>query len=353
VTEELRDLERAVATGGGAAERLRLASALERSGRKDDALAVLVPAREDAEVRRAIGRFPAWTHPDGDAGASGAVDLEPIRERPRVKWTREVGFRPRDMAANAATVFVYAGSAIDAETGQEVWNAGSSLSWAFALVCDVLLGETPQTFEALDSWTGRKLHETPNPGGCFNFDEHGIVACAAKEDRVLSYAFDDPRSPPKLARDLVVDFDVSGRCMLAPDRIVFGWRSGAVIVERETLAVVARMSGRPLRIEDGALVVAGREGLVDFDLVTGRQLPARFHRMPTLRLDGPPSLVARARDVFVLTDREALSAEADGKELWRIPGAELPTWPIYHLALGSRRIYASGGNGVFCLEALT
>jgi hypothetical protein len=357
VSEELRELERAVAERGGAAERLRLASALERMGRRDDALAVLVPAREDADVRRAIGRFPAWTHPHADAGESGAADVEPIRVKPRIKWKAAAPNVGSSLVATAFAVLAAGTSpprrkVFDAETGDLLCEAASP---ALGLVGDLVLELGRMGLEAYDLWTGEpvwEVEELPRQP-VLAFDRCGVVAVTA-EDRVVTFETGDPRISPLKVRDDVVAFDVSGRmrrCLLAPDRIVFEWRSGAVILDRASFAVIARVPGRPLRIEDGALVVAGREGIVDFDLATGRQLETRLHRLTTLALDGPPSLVVRARDVFYETDRTKLFAQVGGTELWRMTAGELPSWPIHHLAAVSRRLVAAGRETVFCLES--
>ncbi len=69
--DALRKLEREVAAGPPSV-RIRLAAELERSGRTDDAVTVLLAASGDRAVRRALGRFrgPApndWSAPQGDA----------------------------------------------------------------------------------------------------------------------------------------------------------------------------------------------------------------------------------------------------------------------------------------------
>ena len=65
--EDVRALERA-GLSGGASDRLAWSSALLRLGRTDEALSALLPAREEAAVRSAMVKFPAWTHDQGDGG---------------------------------------------------------------------------------------------------------------------------------------------------------------------------------------------------------------------------------------------------------------------------------------------
>jgi hypothetical protein len=86
---ELRKLERELAATGAPETRVRLARELERLGRRDDAFDVLKPGIADAAVRAEIIRFPAWTHPDGDAGRSACVDVAPIRRQPELRIVRE------------------------------------------------------------------------------------------------------------------------------------------------------------------------------------------------------------------------------------------------------------------------
>jgi hypothetical protein len=87
--DELQALERAVAAGGGPEARLRYARALERVGRRDEALDALLPGRESADVRREIARSKAARTDLTEAASSVSVaDLAPIERAPRVAWKR-------------------------------------------------------------------------------------------------------------------------------------------------------------------------------------------------------------------------------------------------------------------------
>lgn len=77
--EELRALERAAVD---VTSRVRYAEALLRLGRTDEAIAALVPAAHDPEVRRRIGRFPA--------------PVVPILRRPLERWRTAPGTSPHD-----------------------------------------------------------------------------------------------------------------------------------------------------------------------------------------------------------------------------------------------------------------
>jgi hypothetical protein len=88
---ELRTLERA-ALAGGARERLAWARGLERAGRRDEAVAALLPARADPAIRAHVEGLPAWSHPDGDAGRTFFLDAMPVARTPVVRWSTHVPF---------------------------------------------------------------------------------------------------------------------------------------------------------------------------------------------------------------------------------------------------------------------
>lgn len=115
----LRELERAVAQGGGAAARLRLARELERLGRVDEAVAALVPARDELEVRRVLARLRPL----------GTSDVRPVRTEPRLLWERPieiVSWMHTDLFATPAAVWITGGGdrgrAYDARTGETLWS---------------------------------------------------------------------------------------------------------------------------------------------------------------------------------------------------------------------------------------
>jgi hypothetical protein len=85
--ERLAELERSVEAGGPGA-RLEYAHALERVGRKDESLQVLLGGLDQAEVRTALAARPAWSHHGGPAGGSGWLDVAPLRADPRLRWAQ-------------------------------------------------------------------------------------------------------------------------------------------------------------------------------------------------------------------------------------------------------------------------
>ncbi len=84
IDDQLRELERALRASRAPADRLRLADALARAGRDDDALATLRIGADDPEVRMALARFPAWS--DRGPWAAMTIDARPIRTAPVVRW---------------------------------------------------------------------------------------------------------------------------------------------------------------------------------------------------------------------------------------------------------------------------
>lgn len=83
--DDLRALERELAASGALEARLRLAAALTRAGRGDDAVRALLPASADAAVRRELARCPSsgTAHRDGTRWHPG-----PLPVRPRVRWSQ-------------------------------------------------------------------------------------------------------------------------------------------------------------------------------------------------------------------------------------------------------------------------
>ncbi len=95
IDDDLRELERRARASSDPADCLAAAEALRRAGRADDVLDVLRPAAAEPAVRAELAKMPAWTHQDGDAGATRWLDVPPIRSMPRLRWTH----RARSMSA--------------------------------------------------------------------------------------------------------------------------------------------------------------------------------------------------------------------------------------------------------------
>jgi hypothetical protein len=393
VSEELRDLERAVVAGGGAQERLKLARALERLGRSDEAREVLVPARADVDVRRELGRFPAWTHPEADAGATNYIDVEPIRTKPVVKWSKPIPFSPDAVLANELAVVATnreKSCALDPETGEILWDTGQP---AVATVGDVVFARSRAGVVGIDISTGAVLHETElAPQSGFAVDSSGLL-CVRERNRIADFSIEDPRVAPSLRREAVMDRldGVPHECLLSTDRVVLVI-GGQFLIDRGALTLVARIRGfASRRLDHSAFAFSLGNDTACLDPDTGREvwrgempLGSVAALTPSLviarwaaalvflrRQDGTrahPDLatwitrVAIARDVLYAwnpgepdgDDYELEAHAVGGPELWRLPqpSTELPSIPIYGMAAAPRRLYcAAGRNTVFCLEA--
>jgi hypothetical protein len=168
--EELRELARDETPSGA----LRLARALERLGRRDEALEALLPHREDAEVRRALGGFPAWTHVFGDALNTRSVDVEPVRTAPRIKWSVPGLLDPErttrlsmDFVANPLVVVATRTEssvvALDAETGAVRWQRDfvGADDGAVSLQGDAVLFAEEFQVTFIDAWSGHECSRGP------------------------------------------------------------------------------------------------------------------------------------------------------------------------------------------------
>lgn len=121
--EQLRALERAAATDTG--QVLALAMALERAGRPDEAWVALCRGVDRPEVRAELVGRPAWTHPLGPGGAR-FLDVPPVRQPPRVRWTTTVRDGRRLLASPLGVVVLEGVSdrptaVLDPRTGQLRW----------------------------------------------------------------------------------------------------------------------------------------------------------------------------------------------------------------------------------------
>jgi hypothetical protein len=166
--DELRDLERAVATGG-VAERLAYARALERSGRDDDALEALMPSSGSLEARRQLERWPAWGETQASRYGSRWIDTAPLERSPRVRWSArlpaadEVVGSSADLFASPLGVFASLGGlrdrvVLDPLTGsvRARWPRGESDPDAgLALLGGELLEPRRAALVARDLVTGR------------------------------------------------------------------------------------------------------------------------------------------------------------------------------------------------------
>ncbi len=162
--EEIRALERDATPAG----RLKLARALERLGRRDEALDALITAREDRAVQAELARFPAWTHEGANEGNTFSADVAPVLGQPRPVWKHEGTLDPgrteslalQFLATPALAVFSIArgrAAVHDMETGEVLWQFehGDDLRDSrAAIVGSLLLLWTEEGVTGRDLYTG-------------------------------------------------------------------------------------------------------------------------------------------------------------------------------------------------------
>lgn len=185
--EALRAQERR-ARAGETGELLRYASNLERARGKDAALEALVAGRADLDVRRALERFPAWSHADGDAGATRAIDTPPLSGPPRLRWrsarlpehqSRRSPGSWRIVAATPAAIVVGRRgqlTALDPESGETLWSrhglvqAGAERFERTFVDRGALVQCRWHRVAWLDLRTGKDIAEARFEGGCLRAD---------------------------------------------------------------------------------------------------------------------------------------------------------------------------------------
>ncbi len=184
--EEIRALERDATPAG----RLKVARALERLGRRDEALDALIPAREDRAVRAEIARYPAWTHEGGNEGNTFSVDVAPVLDQPRPIWTHEGTLDAGRLESLALQFLATPGVAVfsiargraavhDMETGEVLWQFehGDDLRSSRAAISgSLLLLWTEEGVVARDLSTGDVRWRLPGKawevrGGLLLFEE--------------------------------------------------------------------------------------------------------------------------------------------------------------------------------------
>jgi hypothetical protein len=156
--DELRALERRVINEGTADDLLRLAGALERLGRRDEAATALLPIRDHPEARsRVAAHSCCWEH-----RTNSSRDVPLLMERPPVLWS----CAPK--GCNTRLRATLLGAAFDHDTesdGQwtqvlDIVSGASRLQLPPDLeecVGDVAVCSSPDGISAFDIWTGEEL----------------------------------------------------------------------------------------------------------------------------------------------------------------------------------------------------
>lgn len=171
--DDLRGLERA-SRAGDAVACAAWARALERLGRREEAsqahLAALDLGQAAAGARTALARLPAWAGAHGDAGRSGALDVEPLRRPPARCWHVPPAVAPAPGVRRFAEPYLLGGwlglvalhpaparvEVLDARDGRPLWSVDG---WAdrntSRLLGDVVLLRGAAGTSARDVRTGR------------------------------------------------------------------------------------------------------------------------------------------------------------------------------------------------------
>jgi outer membrane protein assembly factor BamB len=391
--ESLRDLEREVREKpDDVGARLKLARALERVGRKDDALDALTPAVSDAEARREIGRLA----PPVRESAGLYFDVAGIVREPQVRWERRIedmraGRSGHDaLIANPVSIVCATDwhvTALDPRSGESRWQAVSDgavrlRQWP-TIVRDVVIAQESRELRAFDLFTGERLWTQPFEGG--------IVVSQA--------SFDDPRERPSLEQlarllppagvervTVTADLRVLQEHRGADFRVLdartgaerfrgqgFFWMSDerGLVADREDGSLASytpagrlewTTSGtayRPWALAPSFIAAssiaqddAGRDEIrhVAIDRLTGAATE--------LARGGPQDTVAVARDVIYIIETSTVSAyRATGERLWRLDlSSRWPRsggWQLHPVpAPLARRLYllVPPNGWVMCLE---
>jgi hypothetical protein len=402
--ESLRDLEREVREKpDDLGARLKLARALERVGRKDDALAALTPAVADAEVRREIGRLA----PPVRESAGLYFDVPGIVREPVVKW--EARGNPATGRAGTDALIATplalisqsdrAVTAFDAASGQRRWGMDRI---QFPIVTrDVVCERGLRDFSGRDIFTGELLWTVDAQGPHHGrlrvpLADDGLLIEATSQPALVARVFDDPRRPPgERLFEIPGEFDrvtaAAGAVIVQAHRgtdfLVLDARTGAERFRGQGFFWMSDERGLVADREDGSLASytpagrlewttsgtayrpwalapsfiaassiaqddAGRDEIrhVALDRLTGAATE--------LARGGPQDTVAVARDVIYIITTSTVSAyRPTGERLWRLDlSSRWPRsggWQLHSVpAPLARRLYllVPPNGWVLCLE---
>lgn len=337
--DDLRALEQRLRAAPTPALRVALARALERVGRRDDAHVVLAADPFAADVRAELARYPAWAHPDGDPGRTSWLDVAPIERAPEVRWRVATGWNAIDTLLATPWGIVHSGArphvaddaliVLDPETGavrQERVETSDPLG-----VIDGALVHAPYVDAAeadgvaralalLDLATGRERWRRPiarsGPSGV----GHGwlVVGASREFERLHVLAMTGTTEPP----------------------LAGTWAECWLDALTRRRAYV-RWTGRApdFRVHRGVVVLDGEPSpwieapIVPWSTPTG---PAVGH------------VAADERGALVLSGRELVLCDPDGRPLWRANDAAVsvlgPTFVVVHGEHGARALDRAGGE---------
>ena len=336
---ELRELERAVERDGSATTRVKLAAELERLGRVDEAVDVLVVARESREAREALSRLRPPSSGVGNARSS-YHDVRPLDRAPRLAWKRPGSYHQDGCIVPAASLrasplgivpdLIGELTILDPETGSvrqpppfTEWRRGEYLAEG-AIVYVVIAAK--ESFDAIDVWSGETLRSGALGG----------------PKRSASQLFLVENGSVRRAEPKEIGAEVPWMGCVWADRLgclsETARRDGLVLRDRAG-TVLWRLkvdfSGCALGPET---VVVGRNSLALYERSTGREL-AKL---------GGGTLLTQARDVVFHTTtdhRDIRAVRLTGEELWRVSLADLGARFIRAASALDRWLYLMSENG--------
>lgn len=284
--QDLRALERAVEGGGGAALRLQLAAALERSGRRWEALEALLPARDDLPARREIGRALSWCGPL-DRGCWLAAP--PPGRAPEVTWVQEGPTEPGEVLATSPLGIAIgrreAGrvDVLDPDGGRARWSwfwsqarPGPFLAGHWPVQAGhALVGAEADRLVARDLWTGETLWEAPlaapAPALVAARDGH-LVEWHPREVHVRALPPAGAPGPPRWSRPLGgASHPASpyGSVRLGGGRLCVrdfsGARDGWLVFDLAGGELLAALPGQVVHADAGGLLLRDEEGISGWD----------------------------------------------------------------------------------------
>lgn len=333
----------------------------------------------------------AWTHPEGDAGRTCFVDVEPLASAPRPRWRVDLSGPARLLASSAAVVVEVSGAGdearavvLDPDTGARRWEVGG-LSRLLALRGDTLLVQDADgTGRALDLATGDTLWAAP--GKVLLAADDGLLV--AQHEGVAWLAQPDPRQPAQsfpvwsargmasqlgwiASRTLLVSTGRTGAIAFRRDdgrkvwhlRHARGWglADHEVLVEaitdagRETLfvsdegALTAQLlRRRPLALTPTALIA---QDVAEASLVRCPRGGGEIVKLlPHWSIDEQRRRLAVAREVTYAAGIVELQALGPaGEVLWTLPPEAFPE--TFEPVPGPGRLYLLLQGGATCLEA--
>lgn len=392
--EDLRELERAMATGGPAA-RIPYANALERAGRAFDAVMTLARGVEAPEVRAELRRFPAWSEPDANVGRTRFLDAEPVRS-PRIVWSR------RDTGSGPLRVRAYSGFlaspfgvvphlgrselvVLDVETGESKLAFDAKTLWQGEHFFDEVLLSNP-FLTAHDLRTKERIFVAHVPRHVLLIVDDGIITSAVDQSAVIFFAWTDRRRPPGIEHPIWVaplpmpvgEFaPVSARASASREHIALGIGKKLFLLDRGDGRLLWTSEGGSQPSVDGTGVLSSFANEYDFAVLdlSGRTLwreglkrtvegvapdflvaaagEARRKRLHTVeRMTGKtiakleaavrvaPAIVRDTVYAASPDGRALVAFSRDGSQRWRLPLQEISTAGIAHLAALPQRVFA-------------